>query len=44
LKGDYFKNVLTQLSAFEKKLGNNKWFAGNKVGRLYLFIPVVMWL
>nr|APX42722.1 glutathione S-transferase [Corbicula fluminea] len=31
LKVDYFKNIGTQLAAFEKKLGDNKWFAGNEV-------------
>lgn len=31
LKGDYFKNVQNSLALFEKKLGNNDWFAGNKV-------------
>ncbi|XP_045165161.2 glutathione S-transferase Mu 3-like [Mercenaria mercenaria] len=31
LKADYFKNVQAQLAAFEKKLGNNSWFVGEKI-------------
>ncbi|XP_052779290.1 glutathione S-transferase Mu 5-like isoform X3 [Mya arenaria] len=30
LKEDYFKNVQPTLALFEKKLGNNDWFVGNK--------------
>ncbi|WAR26548.1 GSTM5-like protein [Mya arenaria] len=30
LKEDYFKNVQPMLALFEKKLGNNDWFVGNK--------------
>lgn len=31
LKDEYFTNVQPQLAAFEKKLGDNPWFVGNKV-------------
>lgn len=31
LKDDYFKNLPTSLALYEKKLGDNPWFAGEKL-------------
>lgn len=31
LKVDYFKNLPTSLALYEKRLGDNPWFAGDKV-------------
>lgn len=30
-KPDYFKDIPTKLAQFERHLGDNDWFAGNKV-------------
>ena len=31
IKGDYFEGVAPTLALFEKRLGDNDWFVGNKV-------------